>query len=86
MSPIDTSSTSTVIVGSGIIGLSTAYFLSESGNTDPKNIHLVDASSDLFRCASGFAGGFLAADCKLGSLQPRQTSTSIRSNFRQHAL
>jgi glycine/D-amino acid oxidase-like deaminating enzyme len=64
MGSIDSSSTSTVIVGSGIIGLSTAYFLSESRNTDPKSIHLVDASSELFRCASGFAGGFLAADCE----------------------
>jgi glycine/D-amino acid oxidase-like deaminating enzyme len=53
----------TVILGSGIIGLSTAYYLSESGITDPKSICLVDASPELFRCASGLAGGFLAADC-----------------------
>jgi glycine/D-amino acid oxidase-like deaminating enzyme len=53
----------TVILGSGIIGLSTAYYLSESGNTDPKKIHLIDASPELFHCASGLAGGFLAADC-----------------------
>jgi glycine/D-amino acid oxidase-like deaminating enzyme len=59
-----TTTTNTVIIGSGIIGLSTAYFLSENGNADPESIYLVDASSELFRCASGFAGGFLAADCK----------------------
>lgn len=56
-------STSTIITGSGIIGLCTAYYLSESGNTDPKSICLIDASPQLFRCASGLAGGFLAADC-----------------------
>lgn len=61
------SSTATVILGSGIIGLSTAYYLSESGNTDPKSICLVDASPQLFRCASGLAGGFLAADCMFKS-------------------
>jgi glycine/D-amino acid oxidase-like deaminating enzyme len=63
MSTNDNSNTTTVILGSGIIGLSTAYFLSGSGNTDPKSIHLVDASTELFRCASGLAGGFLSADC-----------------------
>lgn len=52
----------TVIVGCGIIGLSTAYYLSQSGNTSPNRIHLVDSSPTLFNCASGFAGGFLAAD------------------------
>jgi|TARA_R110002003_G_scaffold44_5_gene3222 glycine/D-amino acid oxidase-like deaminating enzyme len=55
--------TTTVIIGSGIIGLSTAYYLSEGGNTDPKSICLLDASPELFCCASGLAGGFLAADC-----------------------
>ncbi|KAF2032335.1 FAD dependent oxidoreductase [Setomelanomma holmii] len=54
--------TPTVVIGSGIIGLSTAYFLSESGDTDPESIHVLDASSELFRCASGLAGGFLAED------------------------
>ncbi|KAL6705764.1 hypothetical protein ACN47E_006401 [Coniothyrium glycines] len=56
------SSTSTVILGSGIIGLSTAYYLSESGNTDATSIHLVDSSQELFQCASGHAGGYLAKD------------------------
>ncbi|OAL00755.1 FAD dependent oxidoreductase [Phaeosphaeriaceae sp. SRC1lsM3a] len=64
------SSTATVILGSGIIGLSTAYYLSESGNTDPKSICLVDASPQLFRCASGLAGGFLAADWFAPSVAP----------------
>lgn len=60
---VDSEITTTVILGSGIIGLSTAYFLSQSGNTNPRRIHLIDASPELFHCASGFAGGFLAADC-----------------------
>ena len=55
----------TVILGSGIIGVSTAYYLSESTNTPPESIHLVDPIAELFHCASGFAGGYLAADCKL---------------------
>lgn len=63
-------STSTVILGSGIIGLCTAYYLSESGNTDPKSICLVDASPQLLRCASGLAGGFLAADWFAPSVAP----------------
>lgn len=48
----------TVIVGSGIIGLSTAYYLSkhQPGST----IHLVDSSAELFASASGYAGGFIA--------------------------
>ncbi|KAK2609161.1 hypothetical protein QQS21_002243 [Conoideocrella luteorostrata] len=48
----------TVIVGTGIIGLSTAYYLSkhQPGTT----IHLIDSSPDLFTSASGYAGGFLA--------------------------
>ncbi|KAF1959648.1 FAD dependent oxidoreductase-like protein superfamily [Byssothecium circinans] len=51
-----------VIIGTGIIGLSTAYYLTESGNTKAENIHLLDSSPQLLSCASGFAGGFLAAD------------------------
>lgn len=54
----------TVILGSGIVGVSTAYYLSHSGNTKPESIHLVDPIAELFHCASGFAGGFLAKDCK----------------------
>ncbi|KAK2601037.1 hypothetical protein N8I77_010517 [Diaporthe amygdali] len=50
----------TVILGAGIIGVSTAYYLSkyQPGNT----IHLVDSSPELFASASGYAGGFLARD------------------------
>ena len=55
--------TSTVIIGAGIIGCSTAYFLSQSPASDPSSIHLVEVSPQLFRCASGLAGGFLAKDC-----------------------
>ena len=55
---------STVIIGAGIIGCSTAYYLSHSGHTKPDNIHLVEASPELFASASGKAAGFLASDCK----------------------
>jgi glycine/D-amino acid oxidase-like deaminating enzyme len=49
---------STVIVGSGIIGIATAYYLSE--HQPGSSIHLVDSSAELFASASGYAGGFLA--------------------------
>ena len=49
-----------VILGTGIIGLSTAYYLSE--HVSPSTIHLVDPSPELFASASGRAGGFLAKD------------------------
>ena len=50
----------TVILGAGIIGVSTAYYLSkyQPGRT----IHLVESSPELFASASGYAGGFLARD------------------------
>ncbi|ROV98703.1 hypothetical protein VMCG_06825 [Cytospora schulzeri] len=50
----------TVVLGAGIIGVSTAYYLSrhQPGNT----IHLVEPSPELFASASGNAGGFLARD------------------------
>jgi glycine/D-amino acid oxidase-like deaminating enzyme len=50
----------TVILGTGIIGVSTAYYLSLT--VPGSSIHLVEASPALFASASGFAGGFLAAD------------------------
>lgn len=50
----------TVILGTGIIGVSTAYYLSLSN--DPSTIHLVDPSPILFSSASGYAGGFLSRD------------------------
>ncbi|KAI0340744.1 FAD dependent oxidoreductase [Trametopsis cervina] len=59
----------TVILGTGIIGLSTAYYLSQfaeqeqTGADTPKHeIHLVEATPELFASASGKAAGFLAKD------------------------
>ena len=53
----------TVIIGAGIIGSSTAFYLSQSpSNLDPSSIHLVEASPKLFDSASGYAAGFLAKD------------------------
>jgi glycine/D-amino acid oxidase-like deaminating enzyme len=54
---------STVIVGTGIIGAATAFYLSQSPSTTaPASIHLVDSSPELFASASGYAAGFLARD------------------------
>ncbi|KAL6244330.1 hypothetical protein RBB50_008572 [Rhinocladiella similis] len=53
----------TVIIGGGIIGLSTAYYLSLSRPaTDDAPIHVIDSSPMLLASASGYAGGFLASD------------------------
>ncbi|KAI1379980.1 FAD dependent oxidoreductase [Hypoxylon crocopeplum] len=52
--------TTTVILGAGIIGTSTAYYLSK--HQPASNIHLVEPSPELFASASGYAGGFLAKD------------------------
>jgi glycine/D-amino acid oxidase-like deaminating enzyme len=52
--------TNTVILGTGIIGVSTAYYLSLSQS--PSSIHLVESSPTLFASASGYAAGFLAAN------------------------
>ena len=57
---------STVIIGAGIIGCATAYYLANSGNTKADTIHLVEASPELFASASGKAGGLLA----LWGMQP----------------
>ncbi len=51
----------TVIIGAGIIGTSTAYYLSESG-IPSSGIHLIESSPELFASASGYAAGFLARD------------------------
>ncbi|CAI6340338.1 unnamed protein product [Periconia digitata] len=59
---MSTTTSDTIIVGAGIIGLSTAYYLSESKSTPASSIHLVDASKELLNCASGYAGGFVAED------------------------
>ncbi|KAI1460111.1 FAD dependent oxidoreductase [Annulohypoxylon moriforme] len=62
----------TVILGAGIIGASTAYYLSK--HQPGSSIHLVEVSPELFASASGFAGGFLAknwfspASAELGAL------------------
>ena len=52
----------TVILGAGIIGTSTAYYLSQSPTTPPESIHLIESSPRLFASASGYAAGFLASD------------------------
>ncbi|KAI1463664.1 FAD dependent oxidoreductase [Daldinia caldariorum] len=55
----------TVILGAGIIGTSTAYYLSQQQQQQQAgsgSIHLVEPSPELFASASGFAGGFLAKD------------------------
>lgn len=53
----------TLIVGAGIIGSATAYYLSESPSiTSPSSIHLIESCPDLFASASGYAAGFLARD------------------------
>ncbi|KIW66673.1 hypothetical protein PV04_05982 [Phialophora macrospora] len=54
---------STIILGGGIIGLSTAYYLClAQPPSSTSSIHVVDSSSQLFTSASGYAGGFLALD------------------------
>ncbi len=50
----------TAILGTGIVGTSTAYYLSKSQTSS--SIHLVEPSPTLFASASGYAGGFLAKD------------------------
>ncbi|KAF5856674.1 hypothetical protein ETB97_007030 [Aspergillus alliaceus] len=50
----------TVILGGGIIGSATAYYLSETHSAE--DIHIVETSSELFSSASGYAAGFLASD------------------------
>ena len=53
----------TVIIGAGIIGSSTAYYLSQAPSTSIlSTIHIVESSPELFASASGYAGGFLAQD------------------------
>lgn len=59
----DAANESTIIIGAGIIGCATAYYLSHSGNTEAGSIHLIEASPELFASASGKSGGFLASDC-----------------------
>ena len=49
-----------LIIGAGIIGVSTAFYLSKAKKGD--DIHLVEASPESFASASGNAAGFLARD------------------------
>lgn len=51
----------TVILGAGIIGLSSAYSLAALAPAD-HNIHLVEPATDLFASASANAAGFIAKD------------------------
>ena len=54
----------TVILGSGVIGVSTAYYLSlhPSYNASTSPVYLVEATESPFQSASGYSGGFLAKD------------------------
>ncbi|MCJ1243210.1 hypothetical protein MMC30_000407 [Trapelia coarctata] len=53
----------TVIIGAGIIGCSTAFYLTEPpSTTDPSTIYLIESSPELFASASGYGAGFLARD------------------------
>ncbi|PON21408.1 hypothetical protein TGAM01_v209709 [Trichoderma gamsii] len=58
----------TVILGSGVIGLSTAFYLRQ--HQPGTTIHLVDSAQELFSSASGYAGGFLAKDWFRPNLVP----------------
>jgi glycine/D-amino acid oxidase-like deaminating enzyme len=69
---------SIIICGTGIIGLSTAYYLSQL--RPASSVTLLDSSTTLFSCASGRAAGFLAADW----FGPATTSLGALS-FRLHA-
>ena len=65
-----------VIVGGGIIGCSTAYFLTKLGQ---KNVTLVEAV-EVAHAASGRAGGFLALDwCDSG-----KSGALARRSFKLH--
>ncbi|KAI9068499.1 nucleotide-binding domain-containing protein [Trametes sanguinea] len=59
----------TVILGAGIIGLSTAHYLSKLAPPDHK-IHLVEPASELFASASGKAAGFVAKDWYAPAVAP----------------
>lgn len=52
----------TIILGGGIIGLSTAYYLAKSSPAKQAAIKILDPAPRLLASASGFAGGFLAPD------------------------
>jgi glycine/D-amino acid oxidase-like deaminating enzyme len=61
--PLFVDAMSTVIIGGGIIGVSIAYYLSDPElSPEPREIHIVDTSPELFASASGYSAGFLAKD------------------------
>jgi glycine/D-amino acid oxidase-like deaminating enzyme len=57
---------SIVILGAGVIGLSTAYYISTSST--PTKVYVLDTSPILFQCASGRAAGFITKDWFSSSL------------------
>ncbi|KAI1796163.1 nucleotide-binding domain-containing protein [Ganoderma leucocontextum] len=59
----------TVILGAGIIGLSSAHALARIAPPDHK-IHLVEPAPELFSSASGKAAGFLAKDWFVPAIAP----------------
>ena len=75
--PLEVRMANTVILGSGIIGLSTAYYLSQ--HQPGSTIHLVDSSPELFASASGYAGGFIAKDWF-----QRSVSSLAELSFEEH--
>lgn len=59
----------TVILGAGIIGLSTAHSLARIAPPD-HNIHIVEPAPELFSSASGKAAGFVAKDWYAPAIAP----------------
>ncbi|KAI0638406.1 nucleotide-binding domain-containing protein [Trametes polyzona] len=59
----------TVVLGAGIIGLSTAHSLVQLAPPDHR-IHLVDPAPELFASASGKAAGFIAKDWFAPAIAP----------------
>lgn len=76
-SPAATEGERTVIIGAGIIGCATAYYLATSGKTAPRTIHIVEASPELFASASGKAGGFCTSDCGSITSDSMETDSSV---------
>lgn len=68
----------TVIIGAGIVGVSTAFYLAENDATT--DIHLIETTDTLFASASGYAGGFLARDWHAPA-----TASLAALSFDQHA-
>ncbi|KAL1894359.1 hypothetical protein Sste5346_005858 [Sporothrix stenoceras] len=70
----------TVIIGAGIVGVTTAYYMAENNHDAKQDIHLVETTPTLFASASGYAGGFMARDW----MAPDSASLAALS-FDQHA-